>query len=157
MVGERPKSRALAVNRKARHDYEILETFEAGVALQGTEVKAARQGKVQLKDSYVEVRDGEAYLVGAHISPYTHGNRKNHEPERPRKLLLHRREVDKLFGRIMMKGLTVVPLRVYLKGNLIKVEIALVRGKQLHDKRQAERERTMDREAQEAIKDGWRR
>jgi len=157
MVGERPKSRALAVNRKARHDYEILETFEAGVALQGTEVKAARQGKVQLKDSYVEVRDGEAYLVGAHISPYTHGNRENHEPERPRKLLLHRREVDKLFGRIMMKGLTVVPLRVYLKGNLIKVEIALVRGKQLHDKRQAERERTMDREAQEAIKDGWRR
>jgi len=157
MAGERPNSRALAVNRKARHDYEILETFEAGMALQGTEVKAARQGKVQLKDSYVDVRDGEAYLVGAHISPYTHGNRENHEPERPRKLLLHRREVDKLFGRIMMKGLTVVPLRVYLKGNLIKVEIALVRGKQLHDKRQAERERTMDREAQEAIKDGWRR
>ncbi len=157
MAGDRPTIRPLAANRRARHEYEILETFEAGIALQGTEVKAARQGKVQLKDSYVEVRDGEAYLIGAHISPYTHGNRENHEPERPRKLLLHRREVDKLFGRIMIKGLTVVPLRVYLKGNLIKVEIALVRGKQLHDKRQAERERTMDREAQEAIKSGWRR
>lgn len=157
MAGDRPNTRPLAANRRARHEYEILETFEAGIALQGTEVKAARQGKVQLKDSYVEVRDGEAYLVGAHISPYTHGNRENHEPERPRKLLLHRREVDKLFGRIMIKGQTVVPLRVYLKGNLIKVEIALVRGKQLHDKRQAERERTMDREAQEAIKSGWRR
>lgn len=157
MAGDRPTARSLAVNRRARHDYEILETFEAGLALKGTEVKAARQGKVQLKDSYVEVKDGEAYLIGAHISPYTHGNRENHEPERPRKLLLHRREVDKLFGRIMIKGLTVVPLRVYLKGNLIKVEIALVRGKQLRDKRQAERERTMDREAQEAIKSGWRR
>lgn len=147
--------KVLARNRKARHDYHILETFEAGMELTGTEVKSARAGKIQLKDSYVEVRGGEAWLVGAHISPYTHGNRENHDPERPRKLLLHRREVDKLFGRSTIKGQTVVPLAVYLKGSWIKVEIALAQGKKLYDKRRAEKEKVVERETREAVKH-WR-
>lgn len=146
------EQRVLARNRKARHDYEILETFEAGIALTGTEVKSVRAGRVQLKDSYVEVRDGEAWLVGAHISPYSHGNIQNHDPERPRKLLLQRREIDRLFGRGMMKGQTIVPLAVYLKGNWIKVQIALAKGKKLYDKRAAEKERIAEREAEEAIR-----
>lgn len=141
----------LASNRRARHDYEILETFEAGIALLGTEVKSARQGRIQLKDSYVEVREGEAYLVGAHISPYSHGNRQNHEPDRPRKLLLHRREVDRIFGRTTIHGQTCVPLAVYLKGNRIKLEIALAKGKKLYDKRLAEKKKILDREAAEAL------
>jgi SsrA-binding protein len=149
---EREPAKVLARNRKARHDYHLLETFEAGLALTGTEVKSAREGKVQLKDSYVEVRDGQAWLVGAHISPYTHGNRQNHDPERPRKLLLHRREIDKLMGRSMIKGQTVVPLAVYLKGSWIKVELALAQGKKLYDKRRAEREKVVRRETEEALR-----
>ena len=151
---EREPVKVLARNRKARFDYHILETFEAGMALTGTEVKSAREGKVQLKDSYVEVRDGQAWLVGAHISPYTHGNRQNHDPERPRKLLLRRREIDKLMGRSMIKGQTIVPLEVYLKGSWIKVEIALAQGKKLYDKRRAEKKKIQEREMREAIK-GW--
>ena len=120
--------------------------------LAGTEVKSARAGKIQLKDSYVELVDGEAWLVGAHFSPYTHGNRENHEPERRRKLLLRRRELDKLAIKVAAKGFSVVPLEVYLKGNLVKVEIALVQGKKLHDKRETERARQLDREAHEAMK-----
>lgn len=146
------ETRLLASNRRARHDYEILETMEAGIALTGTEVKSAREGRVQLKDSYVELPDGrEAYLVGAHISPYSHGNRENHDPERRRKLLLHRREIDRLFGRTLMKGQTAIPLSVYLKGNLIKVEIALAKGKKLYDKRRDEKKKIADREAAEAM------
>jgi SsrA-binding protein len=141
--GER---RVLASNRKARHDYEILETFEAGLVLQGTEVKSAREGKVQLKDSYVEVRDGEAWLVGAHISPYSHGNRENHDPDRSRKLLLSRREIDKLLGQTTLKGLTVVPLDMILDGAWIKLQIALARGKKLFDKRETERRKEMEKE-----------
>lgn len=150
-----PKKRpvkVLARNRKARHDYTILETFEAGISLTGTEVKSARDGKVQLKDSYVSVTDGEAWLVGAHISPYTHGNRQNHDPERPRKLLLTKREIDKLFGRSIIKGQTIVPLAVYLKGSWIKVEIALAQGKKLYDKRRAEKKKIQEQEMREAIK-----
>ncbi len=147
-----PYIRQLASNRKARHDYHIHEDFEAGLVLTGTEVKAARSGKVQLKESHVELRDGEAFLVGVHISPYSHGNRENHVPDRPRKLLLKRREIERLCGRVQAKGFTVVPLKLYLKGNLIKVSIALVSGKKLYDKRQAEKEREMDREAREAMK-----
>ncbi len=139
----------LASNRKARHDFEILETFEAGLALRGTEVKAARQGQIQLKDSYVTVRGGEAFLVGAHISPYSHGNRQNHEPERERKLLLHRRELDKILGRTTIQGLTCVPLAAYLKDNKVKLEIALARGKKLHDKRETARRRIAEREARQ--------
>ena len=142
--------RTLASNRRAGREYEILEKFEAGVALLGTEVKAARQGRVQLKDSYVEVRDGEAWLMGVHIGPYSHGNLQNHEPERPRKLLLNRREIERLFGRTTIRGLTCVPLSVYLKGNRIKIEIALARGRKLYDKRRAEKDKLLDREAREA-------
>ena len=143
----------LATNRRARHDYEILETMEAGIALLGTEVKSARAGRIQLKDSYVEVVAGEAFLVGAHISPYSHGNRANHEPERRRKLLLNRREIERIFGRTTIQGQTCVPLSVYLKGNRIKVEIALAKGKKLYDKRQAAKAKLMDKEAREAIDD----
>lgn len=148
----RQATKVLARNRKARHDYHILETFEAGIALKGTEVKSVREGKIQLKDSYVEVRDDQAWLVGAHISPYTHGNRENHDPERPRKLLLNRREIDKLFGRSILRGQTIVPLAVYLKGSWIKVEIALAQGKKLYDKRRAQKEKVVEREMEEAIK-----
>ncbi len=143
--------RVLASNRKARHEYHLLDRFEAGIVLTGTEVKSVREGRVQLKDSYVEIRDGEAYLVGAHIGPYSHGNLDNHDPERNRKLLLKRRELDKLFGRTKLRGLTVVPLSVYLKGNLIKLEIALAEGKKRFDKREAARRRQMEKEAREAI------
>lgn len=146
-----PERRVLASNRKARHEYHLQDRFEAGIVLTGTEVKSVREGRVQLKDSYVEIRDGEAFLVGAHIGPYTHGNRDNHDPERDRKLLLKRRELDKLFGRTRLRGLTVVPLAVYLKGNLIKVEIALAEGKKRFDKREAARRRQMEKEAREAI------
>jgi len=151
-MSEAPYIRQLASNRKARHDYHIHEDLEAGLALTGTEVKAARSGKVQLKDSHVEFRDGEAFLVGVHISPYSHGNRENHVPDRPRKLLLKRREIERLFGRVQAKGFTVVPLKLYLKGNLVKVSVALVSGKKLYDKRQAEKERELDREARDAMK-----
>jgi SsrA-binding protein len=144
----------LASNRRARHDYEILDRFEAGIVLHGTEVKSVRAGKVQLREAYVTVRAGEAWLVGAHISPYSHGNRSNHDPDRDRKLLLHRREIDKIFGRTTIQGLTCVPLNVHLKGNKIKVEIALARGKKLHDKREAARERIQRREAEDAVARG---
>ncbi len=145
--------RQLASNRRARHDYQILETFEAGMALVGTEVKSMRAGKVQLKDSYIEIRDGEAFLVGAHISPYRQGNRENHDPERSRKLLLQRRELDKLFGRTTIQGLTCIPLRVYLKNNRIKLEIALARGRKLYDKRAAAKRRILDKEAEEGLRE----
>ncbi len=121
--------------------------------LTGTEVKSARAGKVQLKDGFVEFRPSGAFLMAVHISPYSHGNRENHEPERPRKLLLKKREIDRLAGRSQAKGYTVVPLKVYLKGNHVKVEIGLAQGKKLYDKRQASRERDLDREAHEAMKD----
>lgn len=143
--------RRLATNRRARYDYHLLDRFEAGIALTGTEVKSARAGRIQLKDSYVEIRDGEAYLVGARISPYSHGGRENHDPERRRKLLLKKREIDKLFGRTTLRGATIVPLSVYLKGNLVKVEIALAEGKKRFDKREAEKRKEMEREAREAI------
>ena len=142
----------IASNRKAFHDYFILQKMEAGIALTGTEVKSLRDAKVNLKDSYVDVYRGEAWLVGAHISPYTHGNRENHEPERKRKLLLHRREIDKLQGQIVEKGLTIVPLRLYFKSGRVKAEIAVVRGKKLFDKRESEKRRELDREAAAAMK-----
>jgi SsrA-binding protein len=148
---ERQAKKPLASNRKARHDYEILESVEAGLQLAGTEVKAMRLGRVQLKDSHVEIRDGQAYLVGVHVSPYSHGNRENHEPERPRRLLLHRREIDRLFGQVQQKGLTVVPLEIYLKGPWIKAELGLARGKKQFDKRETEKRKTLDREMREAM------
>ncbi len=144
--------RPLASNRRALHEYHVLDSLEAGIRLQGTEVKAVREGRVQLKDSYVDFKDGQAWLVGAHISAYSHGNRENHDPEQLRKLLLKKREIERLFGRTQLKGLTVVPLSVYLKGNWIKVEIALVQGKKLYDKRESEKTRELDREAEAAVK-----
>ena len=146
--------RPLASNRRARHDYHVLETVEAGIQLAGTEVKSAREGRVQLKDSYVDFKDGQAFLVGVHISPYSHGNRENKEPERVRKLLLKKREVNRLFGRTQLKGLTVVPLSMYLKGNWVKVEIALVQGKKVFDKRETEKARELDREVEAVVKTG---
>lgn len=149
----RPTGRRLiAENRRARHDYELLEKMEAGIVLKGTEVKSIRGGKVQLKDSYVEIRDGDAYLVGAHISPYSHGNIQNHDPERPRRLLLNRREIDRIFGKTTIQGLTCVPLSIYLSGNLVKLEVAIARGKKLYDKRQSEKKKRMAAEAEEAIR-----
>jgi len=142
----------IASNRKAYHDYFVLQKLEAGIALTGTEVKSLRDGKANLKDSYVNFQHGEAYLFGAHISPYSHGNRENHDPERPRKLLLHRREIDKLLGQVVEKGLTIVPLRLYFKKGKVKTEIAVVRGKKLFDKREAEKRRELDREAAAAMK-----
>ena len=142
----------IASNRKAFHDYFVLQKVEAGIALTGTEVKSLREARVNLKDSYVAFDRGEAFLVGAHISPYSHGNRQNHEPERKRKLLLHRREIDRLEGQVVEKGLTIVPLRLYFKGGRVKAEIAVVRGKKLFDKRESEKRRELDREAEAAIK-----
>jgi len=147
----------LAANRRARHEYHVLEKVEAGLVLTGTEAKAARTGKVQVVDGHVELRRGEPFLVGVHVAPYTHGNRENHDPERPRKLLLRRRQADRLIGQLETKGVTAVPLRLYLKGPWIKVEIAIVRGKKLYDKRETERRRELDREAREAIKQVQRR
>ena len=142
----------IASNKKAYHDYFVLQKFEAGIALTGTEVKSLRDGKAQLKDSYVNFEGGEAFLFGAHISPYTHGNRENHDPERRRKLLLHKTEIEKLRTQIVEKGLTIVPLRLYFKHGRVKAEIAVVRGKKLYDKRATERKREADREAAVAMK-----
>lgn len=142
----------IASNKKAFHDYFVLQKAEAGVSLTGTEVKSLRDGKANIKDSYVIFKGGEAFLFNAHISPYSHGNLQNHEPERNRKLLLHRREIEKLREQVVEKGLTVVPLRLYFKGGKVKVEIAVVRGKKLYDKRETEKRRELDREAAVAMK-----
>jgi SsrA-binding protein len=139
-------------NRKAFHEYEIVETYEAGIVLQGTEVKSLREGRVNLKDSYAQVKDGELWLVNCHISPYTHGNICNHDPVRPRKLLLHRRQVSKLTGATTRKGLTIVPLSMYYVRGNVKLEIALARGKHVHDKRETERRKTVERDIQAEMK-----
>jgi SsrA-binding protein len=123
-------------NRKARHDYHILETFEAGISLQGTEVKSLRGGKANLNDAFARIEDGEIFLYNMHISPYEQGNRFNHDPKRPRKLLMHKYEINKLFGTVKEKGLTLIPLRVYFSKGKAKVELALAQGKKLYDKRQ---------------------
>jgi SsrA-binding protein len=142
----------IASNKKAFHDYHVLDKFEAGMELTGTEVKSLRDRGATLKDSYVIFKAGEAFLFGAHISPYTHGNRENHDPERTRRLLLHRREIEKLESQVVEKGLTIVPLRLYFKGGRVKAEIAVVRGKKLFDKRETEKKREADRETAMAIK-----
>ena len=142
----------VASNRKAFHNFEILETCEAGLVLQGTEVKALREGRADLKESYARVEGTAAWLLGCHISPYAQGNRANHDPLRPRKLLLHRRELDRLLGRVMEKGLTLVPLRLYFKQGRAKVELGLARGRKTLDKRHAIREREERREMDRAIR-----
>jgi SsrA-binding protein len=144
-------NRILSDNRQAGHNFHLLEKYEAGIALSGTEVKAAKTGKVQLKESYADILDNEAWLLNAHISQYSHGNRENHEPIRKRKLLLHRQEIDKLRSKIKEKGLALVPTKLYLKNGKIKCEIAVARGKKMHDKRQAEREREANEEARKQL------
>jgi SsrA-binding protein len=143
----------VAANRKAMHDYTIEDAYEAGVVLTGTEIKSVRAGRVNLRDGYVQIKDGEAWLLNVHISPYDFGNRENHEPKRERKLLLHRQEIRRLQSKVNERGWTIVPLRVYLKEGRAKVEIALARGKRLYDKRDAVAERDMDRDLQRAVKD----
>ena len=150
------EEKPLASNRAAFHDYHISDKFEAGIALTGTEVKSVMAGRVQLKDSYVAVRDGEAWLFNAHISPYSHGNRENHEPLRTRKLLLHRREINRLDEAAARQGMTLVATRVYMKNRHIKLEIGVARGKKLYDKRETELRRTADREARAQLKERTR-
>ena len=150
---EREKAeRNIADNRKAFHDYHILETWEAGVVLLGTEVKAIREGSVNLRDSYAKLDKGEVWLLNVHISPYSHTGYAHHQERRDRKLLLHRHEIQKLTGRVVEKGLTLVPLRMYMKKGRVKIALALVKGKQAHDKRETIRRREIDRETRAAVK-----
>ena len=148
--------RTIATNRRARHEYSILETHEAGLVLRGTEVKSLRAGLVNFKDSYATVRNGEIWLVGCHINPYSHGTDANHDPERDRKLLLHSREISRLAGKVAERGLTLIPLKLYFKGGRAKIEIGLGRGKKLHDKRSALQEREVKREMDRAARAGRR-
>mgnify|MGYP003312967743 CR=1 FL=1 len=145
----------IAENRKAYHDYFIEERFEAGVALSGTEVKSLRAGKVNLKDSYVQVKDGEMWLIGVHISPYEQGNRFNHDAMRDRKLLLHKREIMRLLGYIQQKGLTLVPTELYFSNGRVKVELGVARGKKLYDKRDAMAEKETKREIDRRLKEAF--
>ena len=155
-MAKHPGEKLIAENRKARHDYHLSDFVEAGLVLTGTEVKSCRDGRANLRQSYAEIREGEAWLVGAHISVYDQGNLNNHEPERPRKLLLHRRQVDNLWEAVREKGMTLVPTRMYFKGGRAKVEIALAKGKDVHDKRADVVKRDADREIQRALKDARR-
>ena len=149
MAGRTPEIK----NKKAYYDYEILEKYEAGIELKGTEVKSLREGKANLRDSFVRIENGEAFLFNAYIAPYTHGNLFNHEPTRRRKLLLHKSEIRRLFGKTQEKGLTIVPLRMYFNSRgKVKVEIALVRGKKKYDKRETIKRRELEREARKAMK-----
>jgi SsrA-binding protein len=141
----------VATNRQAGFRYHLLEKLEAGIVLQGSEVKALREGSVQLKDAYAEVRDGEVWLRNMHIAPYKPAARENHDPDRPRKLLLHRREIERLIGKTAERGLTLVPTRVYFSGPRAKVELALARGKEMHDKRRSIKERETRREIDRAM------
>jgi SsrA-binding protein len=145
-------SRNIATNRRARHEYEILDTVEAGLVLRGTEVKSLRDSQVTFKDAYATIRNGEAWLLACHINPYSHGTDANHDPERDRKLLLHRREISRLAGKIAERGLTIIPLRLYLKAGRVKIELGLARGRKLHDKRSAIKEREVVREMDKAVR-----
>lgn len=141
-------------NRRARHDYTVLDTMEAGIVLQGTEVKSLRQGRAHLKDSFARVEDGEMWLYHMHISPYDQGNRYNHDPTRKRKLLLHRREVNRLFGKVQERGLTLIPLKVYFRRGKVKVELAVARGKREYDRRHDIAKRDTEREVARALARG---
>ncbi|SDJ61922.1 SsrA-binding protein SmpB [Salimicrobium halophilum] len=150
----RGAGRTIAQNKKARYDYFIEETFEAGIVLQGTEIKSIRNGRINLKDSFARVnKNGEMYIHNMHISPYEQGNIYNHDPTRARKLLLHRKEIDKLVGQIQQKGYSIVPLKVYIKNGVAKVLIGLARGKKKYDKREALKQKQVKREMDRAIKD----
>lgn len=150
---EAERGRDVATNRAARHKYVTVETMEAGIALRGTEVKALREGTARLQDSYAVIEDGQIFLRGAYIPPYAPASRENHEPERPRKLLLHRYEIERLIGRMNRKGLTLIPTRLYFKGNKAKVELALARGKDHQDRRREIRDRDIARDVERELKD----
>jgi SsrA-binding protein len=147
-----PGEKVIANNRKARHDYEILETYEAGLVLRGTEVKSLREGQVNFKDSYAAINGNEAWLIGCHIAPYHHGTDANHDPDRSRKLLLHRREISRLLGKTAERGLTLIPLRLYFKEGRAKLEFGLARGKKLYDKRASIKERDERREMAKEVR-----
>ncbi len=149
--GGESQFKILADNRQARFNYELLDRYEAGLVLTGTEVKSARTGRINLQDAFAEVEGGEAWLINAHFSPYTHGNRYNHEPVRKRKMLLHRGEIEKIYGKTRDKGFTLVPTKVFLKDGLVKCEVALARGKKHHDKRESEKKREQEAEARAAV------
>ena len=144
--------KVICTNKRARRDYAIEEAFEAGMVLLGTEVKALRQGKAQLKDSYARIKGSEIFLVDSHISPYSHGNQFNHDPDRTRKLLMHKREIRKLYGKTRERGFTLVPLRMYFKGGKAKVEIGLGKGKRSYDKREDLKRKAMEREMERGFK-----
>ena len=144
--------KTIAENRRARHDYQLLERVEAGLVLTGTEVKSLRDGRVTLAHAFADIREGEAWLHGVEIAIYDHGNRANHEPTRPRKLLLHRREIDSLYGKVREKGLTIVPTRLYFKDGRAKIELAVARGKEQRDKRRDVAERDARRQVERALK-----
>jgi len=147
------REKPIAENRKAYHDYHLFETYEAGIALLGTEVKAIREGRVNLKDSYGRVERGEVFLHNLHISPYSHRGYADHEPTRPRKLLLNRQEIRKLVGKTVERGFTLVPVRMYFKDGWVKVAICLAKGKKVHDKRETIRRRELERETRKAVKE----
>lgn len=147
--------KTIADNRKARHDYELYDRYEAGIELKGTEIKSIRRGKVQLKDSYISFYNNEAYIKGMHISPYEFGNIFNHDETRDRKLLLHKKEIRKLYQDTRIKGYTVVPVRLYLSKGLAKLEIALAKGKNLHDKRESQKAKDAKREIEKALKNQY--
>lgn len=152
-MAKRTGEKIIAENRKAKHDYHLSDFTEAGLVLTGTEVKSCRDGRANLRQAYAEIRNGEAWLVGAHISVYEQGNLNNHEPERPRKLLLHRHQMEDFYAKVREKGFTLVPTRMYFKDGRAKVEIALAKGKDLHDKRHDVMKRDAEREIQRAFKD----
>ncbi len=156
MATDRTKIKSVSKNKKAFHDYFVDETYETGISLFGTEVKSVREGKINLKDSYVSVKTGEAILIGMHISPYEKGNIFNKDPLRPRKLLLHRREINKLIGLTQQQGYTLIPLEVYFKGAYVKVALGLCRGKKNYDKRDAIAERDAKRNIDRALKEQLR-
>lgn len=153
MTSQKQSVKILAQNRKARHDYFIIETIEAGIELFGTEVKSMRQGRVNMTDAYASVTDGEVYIKAMHISPYEEGNRFNCDPVRERKLLLHKNEIRKLIGQIQQAGYALIPLSVYLKGSLVKVSLAVAKGKKLYDKREDMAKRDADRNTRRAVKE----
>ena len=152
MADKKTQSKIIAQNKKAWHDYFVDEKYEAGIALYGTEVKSVRAGAVNLKDSYCSIKNGELFVLGMHISPYEKGNIFNKDPMRIKKLLMHKYEINKLNGKLQQKGLTLVPLQVYLKGGLVKVEVGLARGKKLYDKRDSIAKKDMKREAEKEFK-----
>ncbi len=155
MAKEKGEFKVVATNRKARHEYHIIETYECGIKLQGTEVKSVRLGRVNFKDSFALVENGEVWLYNMHISPYEFGNRFNHDPERKRKLLMHKHEIRRLFGKVREQGYTLVPLRMYFNRQWLKVELALGKGKKDYDKRDAIAKKTADRQIERAMKERY--